>query len=517
MGTTITIGPPASRRASGIVGKHDIALCWTLVIVGVVVGATLVWAGAEIEGGAAAVLSFAPLYWCLDRRLFPGLFLGPFVMMGVLHELGYALSPLWEIHVVGTLSAIKEGLAPAQWGAAIGLATIALVFPPVFRRTLRGAPRASVHRAAATPATNWNAYGLCLLAIGILLLGYGFRTGVANRLNPREVSLLNASTFSAFQLTHQVMFFFLGFSAARFRRFWIALWATVFFAYATFFFLDGGRGGVAIAILLSVVGFVWGGASRRTTTIVLLAFLGVFAPLAGVVRIYRDAYTSEVETFQGRVNGLGQAWDDFSTSRRSVGGSTEAIAWALTAKSVDYIFILVPDDIPFVGFSGLSAALYSIVPQILMPNRPDLVDGNAIAIEYGAAPRGSQGSYMPTVGDGYRRFGWLGILFLYLILTVIYGVAFGFCWARRSNCEHAAMLVFLLVQALGIWSSSFVNVVYLAVWVFPKYFLFFWLVGRIQRMLSLRARKREDLKQPVPELRASTPEGWVASTPGSAA
>ena len=471
-------------RAPRLVRKnraHQLVSLWVLAIISSGIGAALVWSGYEIEGGAIAVLAFAPLFWRLDRLWFPRLFAGPFIMMYLFHGLGYGVGPLWETSVIGRLSAIKEGLAPAQWGGALGLATIALVFPRALERASGRKSRSIRFRDHSGEGAGWNRYSLLLLAFSALVLAYGYRTGVMNRLNPRDVSLLQSSAISAFQSTHQVMFFFLGLSAARSRKLWRIVWAAAFLAYATFFFLDGGRGTVAIALIVSLIGFVWGGASFRFASVTLLIFTVIFIPLSGVVRLYRDAYT--VNTEADRSAGFARAFDDFWASRESIADATEAFAWSLTAKSVDAIFISTPEFIPYIGFAELQPALYSVIPQVIKPDRADPMEGNTLAIRYGAARLDSKGSYMPTVGDGYRRFGWLGIVFVYALLSLVYGFAVGFCWARQSRCEYMAMFIFLLIQLPGIWSSSLVGLIYTVSWILPKYFAFFWLTRRLQQLL----------------------------------
>ena len=464
------------------------ARCWIFVCVACALGAVLVSMGARIDGGAVAVLSFAPLFWCLDRRHFPELYIGPFMMMYSLHLLGYAVSPLWEIHVIGKLSAIEEGLAPAQWGGALGLATIAAVFPPVFQQIVKRRGVRASGLSFGRHGSSWKTYTMLSLLVGVTIVGYGFLSGTSSRLSgAANASIASSSVVSAFSSVLLVTLYFLAQFAARLRRFWLLLWSLVLCGFATLYTLDGGRGIVVLAVLVSLLGLVSGGLSRRKATLALLAGGVAFVPLAGVVVIYRTSATLSATTLSGRMSGFRSALEEFTETRSSVAHSTEAAAWSLTAKSVDAVFLNVPSVIPYSGLEGIGSVWYSFTPRILNPDRPDLLDGNALAIEYGGATRNTTGAYMPAVGDGYRRFGWPGIAGLYTLLSASYACAFGLCWRNRNRCDFMAMFVFLFLQANGIWSQTLYSAIYTFAWFIPRSFFIFWVFGLLVRFRHHRA------------------------------
>ena len=203
------------------------ARCWIFICVACALGAVLVSVGARIDGGAVAVLSFAPLFWCLDRRYFPELYIGPFMMMYSLHLLGYAVSPLWEIHVIGKLSAIEEGLAPPN-GASTRSSYNRRRLPPCLptdRKETWGKSLWPLIRAARFLLEGLqydSAAGRATIA------GYGFLSGTANRLNgTANASIASSSVVSAFSSVQLIMFYFLAQFAARLRRFWLLLWSLV--------------------------------------------------------------------------------------------------------------------------------------------------------------------------------------------------------------------------------------------------------------------------------------------------
>lgn len=466
--------------------------CWIFVCVGCVLGAVLVSVGARIDGGAVAVLSFAPLFWSLDRRYFSELYIGPFIMMYSFHFLGYAVSPLWQIHVIGKLSAIEEGLAPAQWGGALGLAIIAAVFPPVFQQIVkRRAVRAS-DLSFGRHGSSWKTYSMLLLLVGVTVTGYGYFSGTSNRLNgDANASTASTSFVSAFSSVFLVTFYFLAYFAARSRSsFWRRLWMLVLCGFATLYTLDGGRGIVVMAVLVSLIGLVSGGYSRRKATLALLAGLVVFVPLAGVVDIYRSPATLNATTLSGRLSGLRSALEDYAETSSSIAKSTEATATALTAMNVDGVFLKVPSLIPYSGLEGIGSAWHYLTPKLFRSNSdtPDLGDGNALAIEYGTNLSSKAiGNYMPTVGDGYRRFGWPGVAGLYILLSASYACAFALCWRNRDRCDFMAMFVFLLLQANQIWSQTLYSAIYTFAWFIPRSLLVFWVFGLIVHLRHHRA------------------------------
>jgi hypothetical protein len=466
------------------------ARCWIFICVACALGAVLVSVGARIDGGAVAVLSFAPLFWCLDRRYFPELYIGPFMMMYSLHLLGYAVSPLWEIHVIGKLSAIEEGLAPAQWGGALGLATIAAVFPPVFQQIVKRRGVRASGLSFGQRGSSWKTYSMLLLLAGVTIVGYGFLSGTANRLNgASNASIASSSLVSAFSSVPLIMFYFLARFAARLRRFWLLLWSLVLCGFATLYTLDGSRGIVAMAVLVSLLGLVSGGLSRRKATLALLAGVVVLVPLAGIVRVYRDSATLNATTLSGRMSGFRSALEEFTETRSSVAGSTEAAAWSLTAKSVDLVFLNVPSVIPYSGLEGIGSVWYSLTPRILNPDRPDLLDGNALAIEYGGARKNTTGgSYMPAVGDGYRRFGWPGIAGLYSVLSVSYACVFALCWRNRNRCDfHGDVCLPFYSAPMEYGLLTLYSAIYTFAWIIPRTFFIFWLFGLLVRFRHHRA------------------------------
>jgi len=88
--------------------------------------------------------------------------------------------------------------------------------------------------------------------------------------------------------------------------------------------------------------------------------------------------------------------------------------------------------------------------------------------------------YTPAVGEGYRRFGWVGIPLLYGLSGIIFGAAIAICWTRRQKREWAAMLAFFLLEGPNIWAFTFNYMAYFILFYVPKYYVYFAVLGKLQ-------------------------------------
>lgn len=273
------------------------------------------------------------------------------------------------------------------------------------------------------------------------------------------------------------------------------LWIAVYFSYSLFFFLDGWRGTVAIAGLLSGVGWVAGGTSVRKVLAVGVAAGIAFIPLSGVIHKYRNAFLNRPESLMERWSGFVQSSQEFVTETSlEEYGMADIFLERITTFSVDRVFILTPREIPFAGLEGIENVLYSFVPRVVLPYRPELADGNELAIRYGAALPDTTGSYMPAVGDGYRRFGWPGIVLVYAFSASLFGAVASVAYHLRSRREWMAMLVFTVISATEIMINTLQFHFYLLLWVLPKYLVFFYLLRWAQDIFSHLARKTSEVR-----------------------
>src|SRR5262249_51113120 len=112
-------------------------------------------------------------------------------------------------------------------------------------------------------------------------------------------------------------------------------------------------------------------------------------------------------------------------------------------------------------------------------------DGNEIANEYGVGHDGVRSwVYTPTVGEGYRRFGWMGIPLVYALLGAIFGFTTGLCWWRRKEREWAALFVFCFVKAPLAWSLTLISAAHYVAWDLPKFLVFFFILRKLQDVMA---------------------------------
>lgn len=454
---------------------------------GIGFGAVLSTFGLTLEGGAVAVVAVGPLFWLLDRHLNPTMLIGPASYAYLYHLLGYALGPLGQRYLSVNGELFRErGMVLAQWGAVLGLLAFALTYAGAFRL---GAKIFRPWSSSELDPTDrrWTGYTILLVFAAIAITVYAHATNAFRRLGQFETPTVEVQTAaSAFSAVQQVVFMFLAFVAARQRSTKLfVLWFLAIAGHSTYTFLEGTRGLTLVAVILSAIGFLFGGISKKIVLGSLVVFVMLFVPVSAIVVQYRStpAYSSRYdEGFGARVGAFSSAATELQDQSQEGRTSALDIFWqAVTAVTVDRIMEYTPDRVPFAGFRDLERVFAVWRPKVIDPDRPSLAEGNEIAREYGTGHDGVKSwVYTPTVGEGYRRFGWVGIPLVYGFVGLIFGGLTGICWARRRQREWAAMLAFCFLAAPGAWSSTVLSAVRHLAWNFPKFLVLFYLLRRLQ-------------------------------------
>jgi hypothetical protein len=467
------------------------------VVIGVILGGILVLCDLRLIGGAVALIGLGPLFWAIDHKLNPALLAGPASYAYLFHFLGYVVGPLgghyFSVHE-HRFSAL--GMGYSQWGALLGLLAFAMVYPFVFRISERVA-RPATGTELKPGDRRWTMYTAFLGIAALAILVYAHFNSAFRRLGDFESPTTEVQTLAAaFASVQEVVFFFLALIAAwHRRRTYVLLWLGVILTYGAYTILEGTRGLSITAVFISGLGFAVGGLSKRRVLLALACTFVVFMPLVGIVDHYRSTstYASQYdEGFVARTKAFYSAAADFqSVDRADAPSALDVWYTAITAATVDRIMEDTPDRVPFAGFRDLDRIAYVWTPKVLDPDRPSLSDGNSIAMEYDVGHDGVRSwSYTPTVGEGYRRFGWIGIPLVYGLLGAVFGTFAGASWARRRQREWAALVVFLFLHAPSIWSSTLLSLAHFALWEFPKSFVFFYALRRLQDFIAgLRHRE----------------------------
>lgn len=454
---------------------------------GIFLGGVVTFLNMALEGGSIAVIGFTVLYLYFDRKHTPGLLIGPAFFLFCFHALGYAIGPLAQRYVLHQEVFIEKGMVLAQWGAVLGLTTFAFIYPKVFLAVSRRFHEdQSVGQRDDMGAYGWVGYTVLLLIVSVTLVLYGYFSGGLRRIGvTADVSLITFTIIASFSAVQYVVFFFLGVLAIKRRGWWLVLTFSLYLAYAGYQTLEGNRGPLLSSLLMLASGAVWAGFSIRKTFFALAMSALILVPLAGIVNLYRQATSlaQYEEGLLGRVAAFSQAASNLKASQLEGGEiANKALIYAVSAITVDRVMVMTPDIIPHAGFESLSALFFMYVPAFVAPNRPDIDDGVNIAAVYGigTGKGGTSYYYIPAVGEGYRRFGWIGIPILYALSGMLFGAVVALCWEKKKRREWAAMLVFLVLQSPAVWSFTYNYIVYFALSYLPKYYIYFFVLSKLQ-------------------------------------
>jgi hypothetical protein len=466
-------------------------LGWALVLASLaaVTGVILSLMHLELIGGAVAVAGLFPVAVAVDGILMQGLLLGPCTVTAIVHLLGYSVGPLGQYYwsTLGVTSYVPMGMAMAQWGAFVGLLSYLTLFVIVFEVASR--IRLERDRRPPDSQSTWDTFGIMLLALAAAMVAFGYATGATRRIGfpgAAALSPLIVGIATALTPVHQIVFFFLAFSAAKHRSLWRAsLWFLSLGLYGLFFSLEGSRGTILTAVMYSSLGLVYGGVSRRAVLAGLALTVALSLPILAVVTEYRAYPTynaSYAQGFGARIKQFIRAGRNyFGGSTSTPGGVMDGYFAGMAAFTVDRVMLLTPETIPYAGFENLERARLIWTPRFINPDKDMILDGNEMSLRYGVGePDTGTSYYLPTVGEGYRRFGWAGIPLLYALAAVLYGSVAGFAWRRRGRREWAMILLFVTLGAAGAWSSTLLSLAYWAGWVFPKFVICFLALGAIQ-------------------------------------
>jgi len=471
--------------------------------------------GLDIEGAGFAIASLGPLFCFLDARLNPGFLVGPAIYIYVVHLFGYVLGPVGQRYLHTWENFSSEGMVLAQWGAVLGMLTFVPFYYAAFRFVERRARPA--RQDELTPNDpRWSGFTIALGVTALIIAVYTHFSGAARRLGDFDVPDIEVLTLaSAFSLVPKIVFLFLAFVAAK-RRTPLAIgsWVTALLSYSAYGFLEGTRGTAFVALLLSAVGFVLGGIRRKLVIAGLIGAFAILIPVSSIVVLYRGTpeYSSRYdEGLVARTEAFSSAASNLAM--QSTAGENSSLGiflQTLTANTVDRIMEFTPERVPFAMFRDLENVIYVWMPRVIMPDRPSIYEGNDIAMEYGVGHDGVRSwTYTPTVGEGYRRFGWFGIPVVYAFVACIYGAANGLCWARRRQREWAALLAVCLLDAPNSWASTILACINHLLWSLPKYFIFFLGLRYSQDIFAsllgktLRQRKAQGFSPPEAPLPSS--------------
>jgi oligosaccharide repeat unit polymerase len=147
------------------------------------------------------------------------------------------------------------------------------------------------------------------------------------------------------------------------------------------------------------------------------------------------------------------------------------------------IYSSTPIVIPYAGFGDYAAIGWMYIPTYFVPNKPQAIDGKAIAEEYMSTIliRTSTGPSLP--GDFYRRFGWPGIVVGMFVIGVSSGLLIRRLVIGIGAGSYLSFAFFLLLCGFVVTDANMtlLTLIWLLLYDVPKQALllavFFW-IGR---------------------------------------
>jgi hypothetical protein len=189
----------------------------------------------------------------------------------------------------------------------------------------------------------------------------------------------------------------------------------------------------------------------RSLVVFSLVLLVVFNPAK---LIYRQLVGYRTGDFTGL--SMGDAADAWGESLGRVWGGDERAQEQGIEKTVERLNNLtinaavlawVPDRVPYAMGEPWLAALYSLVPRFIWPDKPNITEitNDRFAILFGmttADIASRSTSAYPAVGDGFWNFGWFGAALAGLLAGLFWRLAY-FFWTPSSRMSF--VLPFLVL------------------------------------------------------------------------
>jgi hypothetical protein len=233
-------------------------------------------------------------------------------------------------------------------------------------------------------------------------------------------------------------------------------------------------------------GIAWAGYSKLKIAFYGLSCILIVVLLSGPIYLYRN--DTNLNQYRhgilSRIAQFNNATISFYTDKANVKYIFEPFVVAVTALTVDRVMVLTPSEIPFSGFNGMEALRNIYFPKFINPNRLDINDGNKVAEIYGIPP-GTKNTYfyVTAVGEGYRRFGWVGVVLSYAFSGVFFGACFSFFSKFKNSAVSLSMLILIFLHSPGAWAFTYNYGIYFFFYTVPKYFLAFFIIYQISKYI----------------------------------
>jgi hypothetical protein len=449
---------------------------------------------AVVAGSAALVLFISsPLFACgllciwtaflsffLERKVLDRLFFPPFTAVicwaalgtGVGIPLMYSSAYFREFYDVYQIADWRDPLLASQCAYLLAFPFAWLGYWAAGFRKVKSLRDESI--ADGPPIRNqqvlvWVGWILLLVAV-FLIVGKGL-TGFEDRgtgFGARE------SAGNLFMLNFLPKFSMMGFVVVPF------LWQTsklggkvivgaLVLVYAGFALASGSRGlFLYMAVFLFAGTYLFRRKNSRLFELSLMMLVCAGALLTSLLLAYRTSPEFQTTTSRDMMARL-RLLVDSESYRQSFALYPEGLyrfGYSLFGLDDHIVFAQTPGRLPFAGFSGVSAVIWTWIPTTLCPTKPPLLDAEMITGAYESPPvKKKIGTTISLGADAWRRFGWAGVPPLALLAYALYGFLSRWClnvWMTGRTIGWC-LLVFAMMYfwsrpfgtVLGTWWSFF--------------------------------------------------------------
>ena len=274
----------------------------------------------------------------------------------------------------------------------------------------------------------------------------------------------------------------------------------LFSVYILFSLANSERGAILYPLIFITLGY-WmiGGSFKRTT--LTLVFLTVFTlflvPRLGSFRGSGALEATDLKDLPGRLNLLIESQKQYDSSTDADSrDNRRVIGQALLGVGDPIIYSDTPSLFPFAGWERISDVLYIWMPSMFFPDKPQLLDGNMITSEYTGKYYERSGLGIRLQADLYRRFGWSGVFFGYLLYSIILSMVVRYAFRsfadKRKRIWGLMFLLFITGFVRGAPAGTLLGTIWIFFYDYPKYLIVLWLVVHISGFFTGDTLKKQE-------------------------
>ena len=260
-----------------------------------------------------------------------------------------------------------------------------------------------------------------------------------------------------------------------------------------FYFATGTRGFIFFSGFYLICGY-WlvngSGKVIKRAGVFLFIMMLFLIPFMAAYRSTSSFMETSLTDVGARLGTVKSVKEELGADAFDLSNNLSMIYKSLLGVSDPIIYELVPSDVPYAGWEGISAVLYAWIPKGVWKDKPLLLDGNEVVAAYSGVYQERSFSTITFNADMYRRFGWKGIF----IGNLIYGIFFGYFSRYIFRLYHKnAILGFLFLAYSVSWFRGFprgtmLTTFWYFLWETPKYVLLLMVLYSIVKHYTAREK-----------------------------